>query len=129
MEAGRRKKEGLFCTTNPDTLAVIQKNAADLFARTRTNGGDRVTIFHLWPEPGTEGHWCSCPSCRAFPPEEQNRIAINAAADALGAINPRALLSYYEPLTEHRDSTEQAGYITPRANTFRLRCLPDIEEF
>ncbi|GHV74845.1 hypothetical protein AGMMS49940_21470 [Spirochaetia bacterium] len=124
MEAGRRKKDGLFCTTNPDTLALIQKNAADLFARTCTDGGDRVTIFHLWPEPRTEGRWCSCPSCRAFPPEEQNRIAINAAADALSAINPRALLSYYEPLTEHSDSAEQAGYIAPRANTFRLSCLP-----
>jgi hypothetical protein len=118
MEAGRRKKEGLFCTTNPDTLALIQKNAARLFSK------PGAAIFHLWPENGIEGRWCSCPSCRAFPPEEQNRIAINAAADALKEVNPRALLSYYEPPSEAADSNTQAGYIAPRPNTFRLSCLP-----
>jgi hypothetical protein len=113
MEEGRRKKEGFFCATNPDTLALLQKNAASLFSQAP------VTIFHLWPEPGAEGRWCSCPSCRAFPPEEQHRIVINAAADALREIKPQALLSYYEPLSE-----TLTGNIAPRANTFRLSCLP-----
>jgi hypothetical protein len=126
MEEGRRKKEGFFCATNPDTLALIQKNAARLF--TKANAAPvPVTIFHLWPEQETR--WCSCPSCRAFSPEEQNRIAINAAADALKEINPQALLSYYEPLneteayrdtTENSDTVEQTGYIEPRPNTFRI---------
>ncbi|GHV31917.1 hypothetical protein AGMMS4952_21420 [Spirochaetia bacterium] len=124
MEAGRRKKEGLFCTTNPDTLTLIQKNAAGLFSRANT------AIFHLWPENSTEARWCSCPSCRAFSPEEQNRIAINAAADTLKTINPQALLSYYEPPneTDDHDTAEhsnQSGYIAPRENTFRLSTLPE----
>ncbi|GHV77090.1 hypothetical protein AGMMS49942_19110 [Spirochaetia bacterium] len=123
MEEGRRIKTGLFCPTNPDTLALLQKNAAGLFSKA---GPARVTIFHLWPEPGAEGHWCSCPSCRAFSPEEQNLIAINAVADTLKKINPQALLSYYEPPNETREQSDtQAGYIAPRPNTFRLSTLPE----
>ncbi|WP_010263731.1 hypothetical protein [Treponema primitia] len=122
MEEGRRKKEGLFCVTNPNTITLIQKNAARLFSKTE------VTIFHLWPSLTKKTHWCSCPSCRAFSPEEQNRIAINAAADSLIKINPLARLSFYEPrseTTEQNNTLEQRGYIAPRPNTFRLNNLPE----
>jgi hypothetical protein len=122
MEEGRRKKKGLFCVTNPDAIALIQKNAARLFSKTG------VTIFHLWPDLTKEIRWCSCPSCRAFSPEEQNRIAINAAADSIRKINPLALLSFYEPrseTTEQKDTAEQTEYIAPRPNTFRLGNLPE----
>ncbi|MDR2740401.1 MAG: hypothetical protein LBB68_11305 [Treponema sp.] len=94
MEEGRRKKDGLFCVTNPKTIAIIQKNAARLFANAD------AAVFHLWPDPKSDTRWCSCPNCRAFSPEEQNRIAVNAAADALLKIKPRAQLSYYEPRDE-----------------------------
>jgi hypothetical protein len=123
MEEGRRKKEGLFCVTNPKTIAVIQKNAHRLF----TNSN--ASIFHLWPDPKIDTRWCSCPNCRAFSPEEQNRIAVNAAADTLLKIKPQAQLSYYEPRDETaaEDSSieqtarvEQTGYIAPRSNMFRI---------
>ncbi|MFP3043359.1 hypothetical protein LQZ19_16215 [Treponema primitia] len=123
MEEGRRKKEGLFCITNPGVIALVQKNAVRLFSRTG------VTIFHLWPDLTKETRWCSCPSCRAFSPEEQHRIAINAAADSLIKINPLARLSFYEPrseTTEQNDTAEQTEYIAPRPNTFRLSNLPDV---
>ncbi|MDR2078458.1 MAG: hypothetical protein LBP74_01905 [Treponema sp.] len=123
MEEGRRKKDGLFCVTNPKTIAVIQKNAARLF----TNAD--AAVFHLWPDPKSDTRWCSCPNCRAFSPEEQNRIAVNAAADTLLKIKPWAQLSYYEPRDEmaaedgpgeQNVPAEQTGYIAPRPNTFRI---------
>jgi hypothetical protein len=123
MEEGRRKKDGLFCVTNPKTIAVIQKNALRLFANSD------ASVFHLWPDPKSDTLWCSCPNCRAFSPEEQNRIAVNAAADTLLKIKPQARLSYYEPRDEmaaedgpmeQNAPMEQTGYIAPRPNTFRI---------
>jgi hypothetical protein len=125
MEGGRRTSRYNFCPTNPETLEFLQKNGARLFSRALPlmsgetedgNGpvsggapggaaapdgksGNRqppVRVFHLWPDRGHEKSWCSCPACRAFTPEEQNRIALNAIADALAEIDPGARLGFYE---------------------------------
>ncbi|MDR3276761.1 MAG: DUF4838 domain-containing protein, partial [Treponema sp.] len=111
MEAGRRVRDHQFCPTNPGAIRLIQEEAARYF---RARPG--VGIFHLWPDHGAEGAWCSCPTCRAFSREEQNRIAVNAAADVLAGIRPGARLSYYE------DSDIPSG-INPRPNMFRLNQL------
>jgi hypothetical protein len=130
MEEGRRKKDGLFCVTNPRTIAVIQKNALRLFADAD------AAVFHLWPDPKSDTRWCSCPNCRAFSPEEQNRIAVNAAADTLLKIKPRARLSYYEARDEmtvedgpmeQNAPAEQTGYIAPRPNMFKISHNPRRE--
>jgi hypothetical protein len=112
MEQGKRVKGINFCATNPDTLALIRHEAERLF-RERPD----TEVFHLWPERGHEGIWCACPSCRAFSPEEQNRIAVNCAADVIAELNPAARVSYYENTGEQID-------IQTRPNMFRLAKLP-----
>jgi hypothetical protein len=112
MVSGRRVKDSHFCPTNPETIRFITAEAEKLF---RAAGDTRV--FHLWPDRGREDAWCSCPSCRAFSPAEQNRIAVNAAADALAALNAKARLSYYEAAGETEDTS--SGMV-PRPNLFKF---------
>jgi hypothetical protein len=113
MDSGRRVRESHFCLTNPKTIARIKMTAEKLFvrammgmeARTVSRSGPAgedaaAPVFHLWPDQGHEKIWCACPSCRAFSPAEQNRIAINSAAHVLADIDPRAWLSYLEDPVE-----------------------------
>jgi hypothetical protein len=112
MEQGKRVKKINFCATNPDTLAILKSEAAGLFQAHPETG-----VYHFWPDRGYERTWCSCPSCRAFSPEELNRIAVNSAADVLGELYPAARLSYYENSGEQID-------IQPRPNMFTVTKLP-----
>jgi hypothetical protein len=73
--------------------------------------------FHLWPDRGWENAWCSCPTCRAFSPPEQNLIALNAAADVLKKIKPEGRLSYYK-------IKDEGGAVRPRPNLVALEKLP-----
>ena len=116
MEEGRRKKAHHFCPTSPGTIRLIGKEGEKLF---RAAGESK--IFHLWPDKGNETTWCSCPSCRAFTPQEQNRIAVNTAADILAAINPEASLVFYEKAGE--------SGITLRKNLCKMERLPSEKEF
>jgi len=111
MEEGRRQIRYNFCPTNPDTIRCIQREAAFYFQSAREG-----SVFHLWPDQGKEQAWCSCPTCRAFSPREQNRIAVNAAADVLLRLQPKARLSFYDLPGE--------GNIALRPNLFPLEHLP-----
>jgi hypothetical protein len=113
MEGGKRQKKVNFCPTNPDTINIIKTEAEKYFRLSND-----VKIFHLWPDKGGEKSWCACPSCRAFTPLEQNRIAVNAAADALAAVNSNAFISFYE-------NAEEDGDIPLRKNLFKLDELPE----
>lgn len=106
MEGGKRVKEFNFCPTNPETIRLLQGEAENFF-----RSHPDIRVFHLWPDQGSEKKWCACPSCRAFTPVEQNRIAVNAAADVLWKINPQARLSYYE-------DSDEPGTIAVRPNMF-----------
>jgi hypothetical protein len=118
MEGGRRTTRYNFCATNPETIKIVQKEAERFFLQ-----HPGTELFHLWPDRGQEQRWCACPSCRAFSPAEQNRIAVNAAADVLAQINPHARISFYESANELVD-------IGVRRNMFALNHLPgEGEEF
>jgi hypothetical protein len=108
MESGKRKRKIHFCTTNPDTINLIKKEAGKLF-----NRFPEVSFFHLWFDKNKNDTWCNCPSCRAFSFAELNLIAVNAAADVLSVINPGAMISYIEIIDE--DKTVQ-----PRENMFAI---------
>jgi hypothetical protein len=112
MEEGKRLKQYNFCPTNPDTTAVIKREAERYFRQ-----NPEAAVFHLWPDRNHELTWCSCPTCRAFTREEQNRIAVNTAADVLAETAPQSRVSYYE------NGEEECG-IPPRPNMFALRRLP-----
>ena len=116
MDEGKRNKDHHFCPTNPDVTRLIAKEGERLFRFV-----PEAAVIHLWPDKGAETAWCSCPTCRAFSTLEQNRIAINAAADALAALNSGAdrkvFISYFE-------NPGEGGKIKPRKNTFSLNELP-----
>ncbi|MDR2445871.1 MAG: hypothetical protein LBD58_01055 [Treponema sp.] len=125
MTDGRRDKSVNFCPTAPETIKTLQKEAKKLFLRCQN-----IEVYHFWSdrigENGLSGGlknersnaWCSCPTCRAFTPDEQNRIAVNAVADVLLAIHPDARISFYEPPSEKSD-------ITVRPNLFKISRLPE----
>lgn len=113
MKAGERDKFINFCPTAPDTIRAVSKEAKAFFLSRKD-----ITVFHFWPDRGYEKAWCSCPSCRAFTPEEQNRIAVNTVADVLLSVNPRAKMSYCETSTDKTD-------IELRSNIFKVSRLPE----
>jgi hypothetical protein len=129
MESGKRVKQYHFCPTNPDTINVLKKQAALYFGSAVAGssvtplrqGETTVPVYHLRPDKGREKTWCSCPACRAFSPAEQNRIAVNAAADVLAEINPAARLSYFEETLPAEQDSENG--IPPRPNLFPLITL------
>ena len=109
MEEGKRKNDCHFCPTNTGAIARIGIEAEKLF-----RAAEGINTFHLWP---CKEAWCSCPSCRAFTAAEQNRIAVNIAADILAAVNPAAVITYFEK------SGEEAN-IPLRKNLVRMEELP-----
>ncbi len=119
MDGGKRDKSMNFCATSPETIAILTREAKKTFENRPS-----TEVFHLWADmvreerKGAVSAWCSCPSCRAFTPEEQNRIAVNAAADALLSVNPAAKISFYEASSEKTD-------IAPRPNLFKISRLPE----
>ena len=119
MDDGKRKIDHHFCPTNPGVTRLIAKESDRLF-----RFAPDAAVIHLWPDKGAETAWCSCPTCRAFSSQEQYHIAINAAADALAALNGGAdrgaFISYFEKPGE-------GGKIKPRNNTFSLNELPGNE--
>lgn len=116
MAEGKRKREHHFCPTNPGSIKLVGREAEKIF---RSAG--EAKIFHLWPDRGAETIWCSCPSCRAFSPQEQNRIAVNTAADVLAPINPSARISFYE-------QSDEGVNIPLRKNLTRMERLPEEKE-
>jgi len=117
MVEGKRVKAHHFCPTNPGTIRLIGSEGGRLF-----RAAQEIKIFHLWPDKGEEATWCSCPTCRAFTPAEQNRIGVNTAADILAALNPGAFITYFE-------KSEEGGNIPLRKNLFRMEKLPEEKEF
>ncbi|MDR0556343.1 MAG: hypothetical protein LBG43_00510 [Treponema sp.] len=126
MTDGKRDRSVNFCPTAPETIKILQKEAKKLFLKCKD-----IEVYHLWSdkigEKGASGchkneginAWCSCSTCRAFTPDEQNRIAVNAVADVLLSIRPEAKISFYESFSEKSD-------IAIRPNLFKVSRLPEM---
>jgi len=112
MEDGKRKKDHHFCPTNPGALKLAGKEAEKLF-----RAAIEAKVFHLWPDKGAETAWCSCPTCRAFTTQEQNRMGVNAAADILAVLKADAMITFYE-------NSGEGEKIPMRKNTFKMEKLP-----
>jgi hypothetical protein len=117
MEGGKRKKEHHFCPTSPNAIRLIGDAGKKLF-----EAAEEIEVFHLWPDKEEDAGWCYCPACRAFTPQEQGRIAVNAAADVLAAVNPKASITYFEKPGE-------ATKIPLRKNIFIIEAFPEEKSF
>jgi hypothetical protein len=129
MEEGRRTRRYNFCPTSPGAIAVLKKELAGLCRRiqsqakkTQTGSAAETegTIWHLWPDRGHEKTWCSCPACRAFSPEEQNRIAVNTAAAALEEAAPGARVSYLAENSGEEEPGDNVPAISLKPGVFEL---------
>jgi hypothetical protein len=116
MEEGKRTPVHHFCPTSPGAIQVIGKEGKKLFKAAGTE------VLHVWSDKGAETVWCFCPACRAFTPQEQNRIGVNAAADALTAIDAGASISYFEKPGETNN-------IPLRKNVYKNERLPEERNF
>ena len=119
MASGRRRADGNFCPTNPETIERVRSRAAEFF-----RAWPEVSVFHLWPEKGYSpfpSPWCSCPSCRAFSPLEQETIATNAVADVLEAERPGARLSFLSS-----PEFQASSVVKPRPAVFPLIEEPSV---
>lgn len=115
-EEGERTADHNFCPSS-NALTVLKENAARFFEEL-----PEITYFHLWADDLTGGGWCHCPQCRDLSPQDQNMLAMNAAAEALAHVNDQAslaMLAYHD--------TAQTSDIPPASNLFlfhapRERC-------
>lgn len=119
MKEGKRLADHNFCPTTPAALAAVAANAVERIVRFGS-----VDTVHLHGSGNPQDDWCHCPSCRAFSPQEQELLALNAIADALET----AGLSTSLALPEDRDESTDPGAIKPRE---RIRPRPvqiDVRE-
>jgi hypothetical protein len=116
MADGKREKAHHFCPTNPGAIRLIGKEGEKMF-----RAAGETKVFHLWPDKGAETAWCSCPSCRAFTPQEQNRIGVNIAADILAVLEPSSSITYFE-------KSGEGGNISLRKNLVKMERLPEEKE-
>jgi len=117
MVEGRRVKAHHFCPTSPGTIRLMETEGGRMF-----RAAQEIKVFHLWPDKGAEATWCSCPTCRAFTPAEQNRIGVNTASDVLSVLNPEARITFFE-------NSDDGENIPLRKNLFKLEKLPEEKDF
>ncbi len=112
MKEGKRLADHNFCPTTPAALAAVATNAVERIVRFGS-----VDSVHLHGSGNPQEDWCHCPSCRAFSPQEQELLALNAIADALDSAGLATVLA----LPEDRDESTDPGAIKPRE---RIRPRP-----
>lgn len=108
---GKRSNDYNFCPSS-GAIEVLKKNIAPVFAML-----PEVTYFHLYANDLEGGGWCACPKCKNLSPADQNIIAMNAAAEVLEKINPKARLA----VCSYHDY-EDVPKIIPAPNLFLEHC-------
>lgn len=89
-ETGKRNKDGNFCVSNPEALALAVSNAVKT-ARICTSTTGR---YFFWRDDGP-AMACHCPSCGRLSVSEQALVVENAMVRALRAeVNPSATLAH-----------------------------------
>lgn len=108
MKENVRRRDGNFCTADPQTLRILAENAVD-YARKLPD----AQVFHFWGDDVEGGSWCECPRCRKHSPDEQLMAASNAVAAALAVERPGARVDFllYHDTIEIVDPLKPAGNI------------------
>lgn len=104
----RRLSDSNLCSGNPKALAIVKANTRR-FVRQFP-----ASVYHLWADDLPAGGWCYCARCWGYPPQDQALRAMNAVAEAVVEVNPKARLAH----CIYHDT-----FVPPRA----IRAHPAIE--
>ncbi|MBO7741252.1 MAG: DUF4838 domain-containing protein [Victivallales bacterium] len=97
----KRVKGHNWCVTNPDALAVLAENGAEIIRRLPST----TNCNFLWASDTAGGSWCNCRNCTPLSPSEQNLTVFNAVARRARQDNPDAkvcYLAYYDTMDAPR---------------------------
>ena len=89
MANGERTPNMNFCVSNPDALALVAKNAAELAKKLYRSR----PVFYFWLDDARNVH-CNCEKCKSLTPSDQQLIAANAMLEAIKKEIPDAKFAY-----------------------------------
>lgn len=89
MANGERTPNMNFCVSNPDALAIVAKNAAELAKKLYRSR----PVFYFWLDDARNVH-CKCEKCKNLSPSDQQLIACNAMLEAIRVEIPDAKFAY-----------------------------------
>ena len=90
-----------WCVTNPEALAILAENGADIIRRLPSS----TNCSFIWAADSAATCWCACRNCTPYSASEQNLMVFNAVARRARQDNPEAkvcYLAYYETMEAPR---------------------------
>ena len=103
MANGERTVNMNFCVSNPDALAIVAKNAANLAKKLYKSR----PVFYFWLDDARNVH-CKCDKCKNLSPSDQQLIASNAMLEEIRKEIPNAKFAYlaYQDTLEVPEKTK-----------------------
>ena len=109
MENGERTPKFNFCVSNPEALALVAKNAAELAKKLYRSR----PVFYFWLDDAKNVH-CKCEKCKKFSPSDQQLIASNAMLREIRKEIPDAKFAYLA----YQDTLEVPQSVKPDEGIF-----------
>lgn len=109
MANGERTPNLNFCVSNPEALALVAKNAAELARKLYKSR----PVFYFWLDDAYNCH-CKCEKCKNLSPSDQQLIACNAMLAEIRKHIPEAKLAYLA----YQDTLEVPENVKPDDGIF-----------
>lgn len=120
---GERRKDGNFCVSNEDALAMVTDCAVSVITKQ-----PQIDILHLWFDDTYEGSWCQCQDCHSMTPIQQQLRVVNRVAERVGAHRPEVYVDmalYHDTLQikpeDGSPSPSILGFYAPRERCYAHR--------
>ena len=109
MANGERTPNLNFCVSNPEALALVAKNAAELARKLYKSR----PVFYFWLDDAYNCH-CKCEKCKNLSPSDQQLIACNAMLAEIRKYIPEAKFAYLA----YQDTLEVPENVKPDEGIF-----------